>query len=189
MPITRRVEAARFDWPDVWNSEVLLMQKILVSACLLGQPVRYNAGHKRVDDELLARWQTEGRVVAVCPEVAGGLPVPRPPAEIQPTRSAAHVWLRQARVLDVHGTDVTTEFVRGAEHALAVAQAQGIRMAVLKESSPSCGSSSTHDGTFSGVKVAGEGVTAARLRQAGIVVFSEARLQEAAVWLAGQCSS
>ncbi len=100
------------------------IQKILVSACLLGQPVRYNAAHKRVDDELLARWLAEGRIVAVCPEVAGGLPVPRAPAEIEPGRSAAQVWLHQARVLDVHGADVTTEFVRGAEHALAVAQAQ-----------------------------------------------------------------
>ena len=157
-----------------------IMQSILVSACLLGEAVRYNGGDNRCDHALLQRWLDEGRVVPVCPEVAGGLPTPRPPAEITRSGGGRAVLDGEARVLAVDGRDVTEQFLRGAERALAHAQAMGIRVAVLKEGSPSCGTGAIYDGSFSGTKVTGVGVTAACLVQAGVRVFSEHQLADAA---------
>jgi uncharacterized protein YbbK (DUF523 family) len=153
--------------------------RILVSACLLGHPVRYNGLDKKTDDDHLCRWVAEGRVVSVCPEVAGGLPVPRPPAEIAGGGGGAAVLAGGARVLAVTGADVTAEFVHGAEQALAKAAEHGIRVAVLKEGSPSCGSSYSYDGSFTGARVPVPGVTAARLMATGIRVFSEHELAAA----------
>jgi|GEM_PF-364899 len=154
-------------------------EAVLVSACLLGEAVRYDGGDKRCDDEVLQRWLREGRVVPICPEVTGGLPVPRPPAEIAPAAGGAGVLAGTARVIDIAGRDVTVPFVKGAMEALARSRAWGIRVAVLKENSPSCGSSYTYDGTFSGTKVSAPGVTAALLREAGLQVFSEAQFDDA----------
>lgn len=139
------------------------MKYVLVSACLLGDAVRYDGGSKAVQHPVLARWLSEGRVVRVCPELAGGLTVPRPPAE-----------RRGLRVVTSTGDDVTTEFTRGAEHALQLAQRLGAAVAVLKENSPSCGSQQIGDGSFSKTRIPGEGVTTALLRAHGIQVFSEA---------------
>ncbi len=155
------------------------MERVLVSACLLGHAVRYNAQDKRCDDGVLQRWVAEGRVVSVCPEVAGGLPVPRPPAEITSGAGGAAVLVQEARVVDSRGHDVSASFIAGARHALETAQAHGIRVAVLKEGSPSCGSTYTYDGTFTGARVPYPGVTAARLQAAGVRVFSEAQLADA----------
>jgi uncharacterized protein YbbK (DUF523 family) len=146
------------------------VKKVLVSACLLGHPVRHDGREKRVDSGVLARWVALGCVVPVCPEVAGGLPVPRPPAEQQ----------GDGRVVDVHGRDVTAEFEAGAAHAVALARQHGITVAVLKEGSPSCGVSRVGDGTHTGAKVPGQGVTAAALRAIGVRVFSELELDRAA---------
>lgn len=156
--------------------------KVLVSACLLGQPVRYD-GRASGHPGLLQQWQAEGRVVALCPEVAGGLPTPRPPAEI-PGGQGGAVLDGGAQVLTVTGSDVSAEFLAGAQLALELAQRHGIHVAVLKAGSPSCGNRLTYDGTFSGVKVAGEGVTTALLRRAGVQVFSELELEQAAQALA-----
>ncbi|AWI81972.1 purine-nucleoside phosphorylase [Parazoarcus communis] len=156
------------------------MQFILVSACLLGEAVRYNGGDNRCDHALLKRWVDEGRVVPVCPEVAGGLSTPRPPAEITRGGGGRAVVDGEARVVAVDGRDVTEQFIRGAERALAHAREMGIRVAVLKEGSPSCGSGAIYDGNFSGTKVAGVGVTTACLAQAGVCVFSEHQLADAA---------
>ena len=153
------------------------LPKVLVSACLLGQPVRYD-GRDSGHPDLLRRWQAEGRVVALCPEVAGGLPTPRPPAEI-PGGQGGAVLDGQARVVTVEGEDVSAAFLTGARLALALVRQHGIRVAVLKSGSPSCGNRLTYDGTFSGVKVAGEGVTTALLRRAGVQVFSELELEAA----------
>jgi uncharacterized protein YbbK (DUF523 family) len=153
------------------------MQKILVSRCLLGQPVRYDGGAHGPFD-LLQRWQAEGRVVALCPEVAGGLPTPRAPAEIADGQGA-RVLDGQLPVLTSEGEDVSAAFVEGAEQALALVAKHGIRLALLKARSPSCGNRENYDGSFSGTKVAGEGVTAAALRRAGVQVFSEEELPAA----------
>src|SRR6185369_10118398 len=116
------------------------MEKVLVSACLLGEPVRHNGAHKKSEHEILLRWIREGRVVPICPEVAGGLPVPRPAAEMPGGAGGAKVLAGEASVMADDGRDVTSYFVDGARRALALAQAHGIRVAVLKEGSPSCGS-------------------------------------------------
>lgn len=155
------------------------MQLVLVSACLLGSPVRYNDIHQRCDSEVLARWVAQGRVVPVCPEVSGGLLVPRPPAEITSGAGGAKVLLGQARVFDRQGQDVSNAFISGAQHVLLQAQSQNIRVAVLKEGSPSCGSGYIYDGTFSGVRVTEQGVLAALLESAGIRVFSEKQFVDA----------
>ncbi len=155
------------------------MQFVLVSSCLLGCPVRYNGAHKRSGNEVLQRWLAEGRVVSVCPEVAGGLSVPRPPAEVIAGAGGAAVLAGRARVVDPQANDVSAEFIAGAGHALQQAQAKGIHIAVLKEGSPSCGSGYIYDGTFSGTKVHERGVTAALLESAGVRVFSEEQFAEA----------
>ncbi|UMZ11783.1 DUF523 domain-containing protein [Pseudomonas sp. MPFS] len=162
------------------------MHKILVSRCLLGHRVRYDGGASGPFDQLAA-WQQEGRVVALCPEVAGGLPTPRAAAEI-PGGQGVDVLQGRAPVMTTEGEDVSAEFLSGARQALALVEKHGIRIAVLKANSPSCGNLLTYDGTFSGVKVPGEGVTAALLKQHGVQVFSELQLLEAARALAALSS-
>ena len=151
------------------------MERVLVSACLIGELVRHHGGHAQSGHPTLARWVDEGRVVSVCPEMLGGLPAPRPPAEIVPGTS---------RVVTREGVDVTAEFTRGAEVVAGVAESNRIRIAVLKANSPSCGSNIIYDGTFSGTKIPGDGLTTARLRALGIEVFSEEQIDAAAEYLA-----
>jgi uncharacterized protein YbbK (DUF523 family) len=158
------------------------MQKILVSACLLGEAVRYDGAAHGPFAQLQA-WQAEGRVLALCPEMAGGLPTPRPPAEILGGQGRA-VLAGQQVVRDCHGRDVSDAFRAGAARALALVREQGIGMAVLKARSPSCGNRQTYSGEFSGRLVDGAGVTAAALQAAGVVVFNEYELEQAAAWLA-----
>jgi len=160
-----------------------LMERILVSACLLGQPVRYDGTGRRSDDRLFQRWREEGRLVAFCPEVRGGLPVPRPAAEIS-GGLGGDVLDGRASVLTRDGADVTRYFVEGARQALDQACSHGIRIAILKEGSPSCGSGRVFDGTFSGRPVSGDGVTTALLERNGITVFAEDALDAVAARLA-----
>ncbi len=146
------------------------MDSYLVSACLLGICTRYDGGCCPVPR--LIRLAAQGLAVPVCPEVAGGLPIPRPPAEIVGGDGQA-VLDRQARVLTIEGEDVTGAFLAGARQALETAQRLGIRQAVLKDDSPSCGCHRIYDGSFSGRLVSGRGVTAALLQCNGITVLSE----------------
>jgi len=147
--------------------------KVVVSSCLLGAPVRYNGQDKKSDHPILNRWMEQGRIISVCPEMLGGLGTPRPPAEI-----------RSGRVFTNEGRDVTAEFEKGARASLAAAEADRVRIAVLKEGSPSCGSSYVYDGTFTSTRLAGAaGVTASLLRERGIAVFSEEELEAADVYL------
>ena len=159
-----------------------MSQKVLVSRCLLGHRVRYDGGASGPYGQL-ARWQDEGRVIALCPEVAGGLPTPRAPAEI-PGGQGLDVLNGKAPVMTSEGEDVTAAFMHGAQQALALVNRHGIRVAILKANSPSCGNVQTYDGSFSGVKVEGQGVTAALLAGAGVQVFSELQLDDAARALA-----
>lgn len=137
---------------------------LLVSACLLGLRCRYDGLSKRMDglERLLA---LPVSLVPVCPEVFGGLPTPRMPAERQGER---------VRALD--GRDVTENYRRGAEEALRLAQLLGARTALLKERSPSCGCGAIYDGSFTGALVPGRGVAAALLQESGIEVFGESGL-------------
>ena len=146
------------------------MDGYLVSACLLGICTRYDGGCCPVPQ--LIQLAARGLAVPVCPEVAGGLPVPRPPAEIVGGDGQA-VLEGQARVLPIEGEDVTEAFLAGARQTLETAQRLGIRQAVLKDDSPSCGCRLIYDGTFSGHLVSGQGVAAALLQRNGITVLSE----------------
>lgn len=161
------------------RSSVAQIEPVLVSACLLGEAVRYNGGDMRCDHDIMQRWMLEGRIVSICPEVAGGLPVPRPRAEIADAAGGKQVLSGIARIFDSNGRDVTAYLVGGAERALELARARHIRVAVLKEGSPSCGTGFTFDGSFTDTRIPNLGVTATLLHQAGIHVFSEARLAEA----------
>ncbi|MFJ6214925.1 DUF523 domain-containing protein [Streptomyces sp. NPDC092296] len=141
------------------------MEPVLVSACLHGVPCRYDGRATGGPGEVA----DGGRVVPFCPEVAGGLPTPRRPAEI--VGGDGHEVLDgRARVLDDRGTDVTEEFLRGAHRALAAARRAGCGSAVLMPRSPSCGRGVVYDGSFSGARRTGDGVTAALLERHGIPV-------------------
>ncbi|NLE76020.1 MAG: DUF523 domain-containing protein [Chloroflexi bacterium] len=148
---------------------------VLVSACLLGLPCRYDGGHCLTP--ALLPWAAHGRLAPICPEVAGGLPTPRPPAEIQ-GGTAAEVWAGKAAVRSVQGRDVTPEYLAGARLALAQAHRLGARAAVLKQGSPSCGSRWVYDGAFQGQRIAGQGITAWLLRASGLQVASEDELAQ-----------
>ncbi|WP_221800895.1 DUF523 domain-containing protein [Oceanobacter mangrovi] len=158
------------------------MKKLLVSACLLGQPVRYDGdsnenkvGHLQ---PLLSLWQQLGLLVVVCPEVLGGLPTPRPAAEIIGGQGD-QVLAGNSRIITRAGDDVTAEFVAGAKRALdksslETAQGNEVVAALLAARSPSCGADGTYDGHFSSTLTTGQGVTAALLEQHGIPCFSPA---------------
>lgn len=148
---------------------------LLVSACLFGEPVRYNGTARPVGDDRLAALAARYRLVPLCPECLGGLPTPRPPAEIAGGTGAA-VLDGNARVITDRGEDVSAAFVDGAAAVLAAAGAAGARVALLKARSPSCGSGRIHDGSFTSTLVPGDGVTAALLCRHGIRVVDEQQL-------------
>ncbi len=143
---------------------------IMVSGCLLGLNCKYDGGNN-LSQRLLAELATEG-IVPVCPEQLGGLTTPRGPAEIQGGDGLA-VLEGNARVLNKEGQDITEAFRRGAEETLKLAQLLEIERAVLKARSPSCGCGIIYDGSFSGKKRTGDGVTVALLKKNGIVVMTE----------------
>jgi uncharacterized protein YbbK (DUF523 family) len=146
------------------------MKKILVSMCLFGDRiVRYDGEDIPLLDPVFLRWKEEGRLVPVCPEVFGGLPVPRPGAQ----RSENGVFTEE-------GADVTQAYLAGAKEALRLALANDVCFCIMKSGSPSCGSKMIYDGTFSGNKVVGQGLAAELLRNAGFTVFDETDMDEAA---------
>jgi uncharacterized protein YbbK (DUF523 family) len=157
--------------------------RVLVSSCLLGEPVRYHGGDATCPSEILDRWRAEGRLVPVCPETAAGLPVPRPPAEIAGGDGGA-VLRGVANVGDSTGRDVTAAFVDGARATLEMAQRSDVRLAILKDGSPSCATTYIHDGSFRDQRDRGQGVTAALLAQLGIRLFNERQLEAAAAYVA-----
>jgi uncharacterized protein YbbK (DUF523 family) len=149
-------------------------EMILVSACLLGIACRYDG--RSYPAAGLRDLGALGRLLPFCPEVAGGLTTPRPPAEIKGAHAGldGHAVLDgRSRVMGVDGTDVTVHFAAGAEAALALARRMGIRRAILKAGSPSCGAGRIAGGAFDGTLVPGDGVTAALLKRAEIQVITE----------------
>lgn len=134
--------------------------KLLVSACLLGTPCRYDGKAKRNDAVCALSERFE--LIAVCPEQLGGLPTPRVPSE-----------RRGERVVTRDGRDVTENYRLGARRALAIAQREGVSAAVLKERSPSCGRGEVYDGTFTGTLTPGDGVTAELFAASGLAVYGE----------------
>ncbi|WP_199178766.1 DUF523 domain-containing protein [Enterovibrio norvegicus] len=152
------------------------MEKVLISACLLGQNVRYDGNNLGLDSLSFQRLSELVEFVAICPEVSGGLPTPRTPAEII-QGVGLDVIEQRIQVITQTGEDVTDAFILGAQNALDLCKRNNIRAAVLTDSSPSCGSSKIYNGEFDGEKVAGHGVTTALLRQHGIAVFSQFELE------------
>ncbi|WED29420.1 DUF523 domain-containing protein [Vibrio sp. DW001] len=148
------------------------MVKVLVSSCLVGNKVRYNASCLSIPELDLYWLKSNVELVVFCPEVSAGLPTPRAPAEII-TGKGIDVLDGSANVVGNDGIDVTTQFVNGAENALKLCHKQQIKYAVLAEGSPSCGSSKIYDGTFNGIKIDGSGVAAALLERNGIKVYSQ----------------
>ena len=138
---------------------------VLVSACLLGVNCRYNG--QGGDPEEVAGLMQIAHLVPVCPEILGGLPTPRPPAE-----------RIGDRVVTCEGGDVTAQYLRGARESLKLARLYGAQAALMKERSPSCGAGEIYDGTFSHTRVAGDGTASALLKENGIRVFGESRIRE-----------
>lgn len=156
------------------RKEAGVMKKILVSECLYGgRIVRYDAGDVTEKDPRFLRWKEEGRLIPICPEVFGGLPVPRPDSQ---------------RIGDTvqtgAGLDVTKEYTAGAEETLRLAKENNIAFAIMKQDSPSCGSRFIYDGTFTDTKIEGQGLAVEYLRNAGFRVFGEEELDEAESFLA-----
>ena len=137
--------------------------KYLISACLCGERCRYDGGG--FDLPHLRQLAEDGVALPYCPEHEGGLPIPRKPCEIV-----------GERVLAADGTDCTAEYVRGAEGALALCQQHHIAAAILKDGSPSCGSTRIYDGTHTGCKIPGLGLTARLLQENGVTLYNEVHL-------------
>ena len=139
--------------------------KLLISACLLGIPCRYDGASK--PQSWVEKLAERHELVPVCPEQLGGLPTPRDPAERQGDK-----------VISCAGKDVTKAYTKGAETALYFAKLNHVDFAVMKAKSPSCGKGLIYDGTFTGNKIPGNGVTVELLNANGIPVFTEDELDQ-----------
>ncbi|WP_323707775.1 DUF523 domain-containing protein [Mammaliicoccus sciuri] len=143
---------------------------IVISACLVGEKVRYDGNHKL--DLFYKNLIDEKKAISICPEILGGLQVPREPAEII-GGDGYDVWNDQAKVITVKGRDVTIQFKEGAKRALSIIKDLNANTVILKSDSPSCGSTVIYDGTFTGNKKEGVGVTTALFTLNDINVYDE----------------
>lgn len=137
--------------------------KILVSACLLGTPCRYDGKSKPNQEVILLKDKYE--LIPVCPECLGGLETPRLPAEI-----------KGDKVIRIDGYDVTSNYIKGAEKALELARKNGVQIAILKSNSPSCSSKQIYDGTYQKRLINGKGITTRLLEKNNINVIDESEL-------------
>jgi uncharacterized protein YbbK (DUF523 family) len=143
---------------------------ILVSSCLAGESCRYDG--KSCAVKKIEQWVKTGRALTICPEVAGGLGVPRVPCEIQTGADG------KRRVVSRTGQDCTDAYIKGAEEALRIVKEMNIAEAVLKSNSPSCGFGRIYDGTFSGTLIEGNGITADLLSRYGVDILNESEIEE-----------
>ncbi|MDE7161693.1 MAG: DUF523 domain-containing protein [Anaeroplasmataceae bacterium] len=143
----------------------MMKPKLLISACLTGKNTKYSGGNNL--SPFLSELEKHFDLYLICPEVMGGLPTPRDPSE-----------QKNNKVFSNLGKDVTKEFELGAQLSLEIALKNNIQFALLKESSPSCGTHQIYDGTFSGKKIPGEGVAAQLLKEHGIQLYSENEILE-----------
>ncbi len=158
------------------------VQNILVSACLLGGMVRYDGLILPVSNRLIDALKQRANIISFCPEVAGGMPVPRLLSEIS-GGDGSLVLDGEASVNDIKVNNVTSYFIIGAEKALETAIKNNIRTAIFKEKSPSCGSTFIYDGTFTKTLKSGRGVTSALLEKHGIQIFNEKEIDEALAFI------
>jgi uncharacterized protein YbbK (DUF523 family) len=142
-----------------------MAENILVSACLLGAPCRFDGTHKRCEAVWALALNPNVKLVPVCPEVLGGMSTPREPSE-----------RRGSRVFSRSGEDVTAKFELGAQKALEVAQKHGCKYAIFKERSPSCGKGEIYDGSFTGRLIPGDGICTQLLMKNGIMVFGDSEI-------------
>ncbi len=142
------------------------MEKMLISACLLGISSRYDGKSKKtITDEKIGELSKKYELVPFCPEIYGGLPTPRVPSE----RIGDGVFMKD-------GKCVTDNYNKGASEALFLCRALNIKKALLKEKSPSCGKGQIYDGSFTGTLIKGNGVTTELLLKNGIAVFGESEI-------------
>ncbi|MFW9921964.1 MAG: DUF523 domain-containing protein [Candidatus Thorarchaeota archaeon] len=155
----------------------MVKEKIIVSGCLFGLNCTYS-GENRENAEVL-KLKEKYHLVPLCPEQLGGLPTPRPPQFIT-TASGDDVLNGLAKVIDQSDQDVSEQFIRGANEVLKVAKSMGIKRAILKEKSPSCGVHLAYKNRFAEKQelVEGMGVTTAILRKNGLKVKSENELDD-----------
>jgi len=138
------------------------VEALLISACLMGVDCKYNGGNNALPAGALEKLRCCYHLIPVCPETAGGLPIPREPSE-----------RRGERVVNRAGQDVTAEFQKGAQIAAALARRFGARKALLKSNSPSCGNGKVYDGSFSGILTGGDGVTSEYLKGCGVEITAD----------------
>ena len=136
------------------------MEKILVSACLLGINCKYDGTNNKNDKVL--EYLKDKEVIPICPEIMGGLPTPRTPSEIL-----------KDKVISKDNNDVTNNFYKGAEEVLYLAKLLNVKKALLKAKSPSCGVGEIYDGTFTHTKIKGDGITTRLLKENNIEVLTE----------------
>lgn len=142
---------------------------ILVSACLLGINCKYDGNNNKSDK--IEKYLEGKQFIIVCPEQLGGLSTPRIPSEIVKNDS------KRLNVISKDGKDVTENFIKGAKETLKIAKMYKCTEAILKEGSPSCGSNQIYNGSFSGIKIEGMGITAQTLKKSGINILSEKDLE------------
>lgn len=143
----------------------MMKPKLLISACLCGKDTKYNGKNNLIKE--IDALKEAFDLVLICPEVMGGLSIPRDPSEI-----------RGSSVYSAKGKDVTEAYQTGAQMALAIARKNKVQYALLKERSPSCGKNEIYDGTFTGVRIRGEGITTRLLIQSGIDVYNELEINQ-----------
>jgi uncharacterized protein YbbK (DUF523 family) len=158
------------------------MIKVLISACLLGERVRYDGKQVAMDSPILVQWQKEGRLIPFCPEVAGGLAVPRSPAEIR-TGDGNDVLTGKAKIFNFEQVEVTANFLKGSRQVIRFFDSNLIKLAILKSLSPACSINEIYDGTFSRRIKRGLGVFAAFLKSYPIKLFAEYELETANQYL------
>lgn len=145
----------------------------IISACLCGVNCKYS-GKNNLNERCMKLFR-EGKAVLVCPEQLGGLPTPRNPVEL--TASSSDVVEGNGEAVTNEGEDVTEKFLNGAYETLRIAKEIGATKAILKEGSPSCGVNCIYDGTFTGNKIDGKGITSYILEREEIQVFSDEELE------------
>lgn len=142
----------------------------LISACLCGVNCKYSGGNNLNKDCMKLLENNEA--ILICPEQLGGLATPREPSEIR-GNTYEIIQDKKGEIVTRSGKDVTNNFIKGAKEVLKIAKESGIKAAILKDGSPSCGSRYIYDGTFSGNKIKGEGITCKMLREEGIDIISD----------------
>lgn len=138
-------------------------RNVIISACLMGTNCRYDGKGAQIEEleELMEGYS----LIPVCPEIFGGLPIPRDPGE-----------RIGDKVITINGEDVTEFYVKGSEEVVKLARLYGCDLAILKERSPSCGYGTIYDGSFTNKRIKGNGILADALLAEGVRILGESNL-------------